>query len=108
MPQLKLPAQGLTDGCLYPLSLRSLIPCACLVPPRQLLATPLPKIYETDAAAAEALMHPTVATIAGENFSAEAVNKARPAGLGASRLLPAPCASRVQPADWSCRVARGG
>ncbi|KAL4433848.1 hypothetical protein ABPG75_000289 [Micractinium tetrahymenae] len=44
---------------------------------KQLLATPLPKIYETDDAAAEALMHPTVATVAGEGFSAEAANKAR-------------------------------
>lgn len=49
--------------------------------PPQLLATPLPKIYETDDAAAEALMHPTVATIAGEAFSAEAATKARPPGV---------------------------
>lgn len=46
---------------------------------KQLLATPLPKIYETDDAAAEALMHPTVATIAGEAFSAEAATKAKEA-----------------------------
>ncbi|KAL4419094.1 hypothetical protein ABPG77_010033 [Micractinium sp. CCAP 211/92] len=46
---------------------------------KQLLATPLPKIYETDDAAAEALLHPTVATIAGENFSAEAAVKAKEA-----------------------------
>lgn len=44
---------------------------------KQVLATPLPKIYEDDAAAAKALMNPNVETVAGEGFSGEAANKAK-------------------------------
>lgn len=44
---------------------------------KQVLATPLPKIYENDASAAAALMEPEVDTVAGKGYSAEAANRAK-------------------------------